>query len=48
MLKQPNPQGKGLIPLMESLLATRVRIDIPPKSFDQVACELFTSLFISP
>ncbi len=33
MLKQPNPQGKGLIPVMESLLATRVRIDILPKSF---------------
>ena len=46
MSKQPNPQGKGMIPVMDSLLACRVRIDIPPKSFDQVACELFTSLFI--
>lgn len=46
MSSHPNPQGKGLIPVMESLMASRSQIDLPPKSFDQIACELFTSLFV--
>jgi hypothetical protein len=44
--KHANPQGKGLIPIMESLLASRVQVNIPAKNFEQIACELFTSLFI--
>lgn len=44
--KQPNPQGKGLVPVMDSLAASRARIDVPPKQIDQISSELFTSLFV--
>lgn len=46
MLKQPNPQGKGLVPVMDSLAASRARIDVPPKHIEQISRELFTSLFV--
>ena len=45
-LKNPNPQGKGLVPVMDSLAASRARIPALPKHIDQITSELFTSLFI--
>lgn len=46
MTKQANPQGKGLVPVMDSLADSRARIDVPPKQIDQISTELFTSLFV--
>ena len=46
MKNNPNPQGKGLVPVLESLTALRTRIDIPAKQVEQIVCELFTSLFV--
>ena len=46
MNKNPNPQGKGLVPVMDSLVASRAMIPIPPKQIDQISSELFTSLFV--
>lgn len=45
-LKNPNPQGKGLVPVIDSLVESRARITVPPKHIDQIASELFTSLFV--
>ncbi|NNC22705.1 DUF2452 domain-containing protein [Salinisphaera sp. USBA-960] len=43
----PNPQGKGLSPILANLDAQRVIADqVPPKHIEQVSAELFTSLFI--
>lgn len=44
--KNPNPQGKGLSPVLEGLMQSRARIPLPPKQIDQIAGELFTSLFV--
>jgi hypothetical protein len=46
MSKMPNPQGKGLVPLLDSLAACRPQIDVPAKRIEQVTRELFTSLFV--
>lgn len=46
MKYQPNPQGKGLVPVLDSLAASRVVISVPPKHIDQISAELFTSLFV--
>lgn len=46
MNKNPNPQGKGLVPVMDSLAASRAMIAVPPKQIDQISRELFTSLFV--
>ncbi len=46
MHKQPNPQGKGLAPVLDSLAQSRTMIAVPPKLIDQVTNELFTSLFV--
>ena len=46
MIKQPNPQGKGLVPVMDSLAESRATIPVPPKQIDQISSELFTSLFV--
>lgn len=46
MKKQANPQGKGLVPVLDSLADSRARTIIPPKSIDQISSELFTSMFI--
>jgi len=45
-LKQPNPQGKGLVPVLDSLTDSRARIAVPAKHIDQISSELFTSLFV--
>lgn len=46
MANTPNPQGKGLVPVLEGLADCRTRVTVPPKSIDQVSRELFTSLFV--
>jgi hypothetical protein len=46
MSKQPNPQGKGLAPLLDNLLACRPRVAVPAKHIEQITRELFTSLFV--
>ena len=46
MNKQPNPQGKGLVPVLDSLAESRTQISVPPKHIDQISSELFTSLFV--
>lgn len=46
MSKTPNPQGKGLVPVLAGLAACRPRVAVPPKHIDQVSRELFTSLFV--
>lgn len=43
----PNPQGKGLSPVVANLDAQRaVAAHVPPKHIKQVSTELFTSLFV--
>jgi hypothetical protein len=44
--KSPNPQGKGLVPVLESLMQTRKNLAAPAKDILQIANELFTSLFV--
>jgi hypothetical protein len=46
MPKTPNPQGKGLVPVLQGLEQHRVRASLPPKHIDQISLELFTSLFV--
>jgi hypothetical protein len=42
----PNPQGKGLVPVLQSLGRDYPAGRIPPKQIDQIEMELFTSLFV--
>lgn len=42
----PNPQGKGLVPVLQSLNQASLRIAVPPKQVEQIEMELFTSLFV--
>jgi len=42
----PNPQGKGLVPILETLAQSRTLVSVSPKHIDQVSSELFTSLFV--
>jgi hypothetical protein len=44
--KNPNPQGKGLVPVLQGLQQHWDRMQVPPKHIDQISLELFTSLFI--
>lgn len=44
--KNPNPQGKGLVPILQNVHAHAQRLAVPPKSLAQVEMELFTSLFV--
>ena len=46
MQKIPNPQGKGLVPVLRDLARSRPASPPPPKQIDQIAGELFTSLFV--
>jgi len=46
MSVNPNPQGKGLLPVLSDLQSSRARTDIPPKDIDRITNELFTSLFV--
>jgi len=45
-LYQPNPQGKGLVPVLECLAESRALISVVPKQINQISSELFTSLFV--
>lgn len=46
MNKNPNPQGKGLTPVLDSLQASRALVAVPAKDVRQISNELFTSLFV--
>lgn len=46
MKTNPNPQGKGLVPILNDVASSRPKIDIRPKKIDQIAGELFTSMFV--
>ena len=46
MSKNPNPQGKGLVPVLAALNAAGRPLVVLPKQVQQVSNELFTSLFI--
>lgn len=45
-IKNPNPQGKGLVPVLAALSDAGRSIVVPPKQVQQVSGELFTSLFV--
>lgn len=45
--KNPNPQGKGQVPVLAALAENRkAAAAVPPKHIEQVSVELFTSLFV--
>ena len=46
MKRNPNPQGKGLVPVLQGLQQHWAQVRVPPKHIDQVSLELFTSLFV--
>lgn len=47
MSKNPNPQGKGNLPVLAALTESRRAVaTVPPKRVEQVSTELFTSLFV--
>lgn len=46
MKKNPNPQGKGLVPILQGMQQHTRFLLVPPKQIDQVEMELFTSLFV--
>lgn len=44
--KNPNPQGKGLVPVISGLQQHMLRMQVVPKPVAQIEMELFTSLFV--
>nr|CAA6809687.1 MAG: Unknown protein [uncultured Thiotrichaceae bacterium] len=46
VIKTPNPQGKGLVPVLAALSAAAYRSTAVPKQVEQIASELFTSMFV--
>jgi hypothetical protein len=44
--KNPNPQGKGLVPILQGVHLHAQRLAVPPKPLAQIEMELFTSLFV--
>lgn len=47
MTDNPNPQGKGQVPVLATLTETRSAMAaVPAKNVERVSTELFTSLFI--
>ena len=46
MPDNPNPQGKGLTPLLQGLDQHCLDRLLPPKQIEQVEMELFTSMFV--
>ena len=46
MRQSPNPQGKGLVPVLQGLQDHWSQLEVPPKHIDQISLELFTSLFV--
>jgi hypothetical protein len=46
MPRNPNPQGKGLVPVLQGLHNHWQQPVLLPKQIDQIEMELFTSLFV--
>jgi hypothetical protein len=46
MPENPNPQGKGLVPVLQGFDRHHLSELLPPKQIDQIQMELFTSLFV--
>jgi hypothetical protein len=46
MARNPNPQGKGLVPVLQGLQQHWQQPVLLPKQIDQIEMELFTSLFV--
>ena len=46
MSYKPNPQGKGLVPVLQTIEQHQFRLIVAPKKLDQVEMELFTSMFV--
>ncbi len=47
MSRKPNPEGKGQVPVLAALAASRAAAAVaPPKHIERVSTELFTSLFV--
>lgn len=46
MRRNPNPQGKGLVPVLQGLQNQWRHPVLLPKQIDQIEMELFTSLFV--
>jgi len=44
--RNPNPQGKGLVPVLQGMQQHALRLPVPPKPITQIEMELFTSLFV--
>lgn len=45
--KTPNPQGKGLVPVLSAFAEVSGNgLHVPPKHVEQISGELFTSLFV--
>jgi len=44
--KPANPQGKGLVAILDSLQQAKQQLHAPAKDIQQISSELFTSLFI--
>ncbi|MGY6274992.1 DUF2452 domain-containing protein [Methylomonas sp. MgM2] len=45
-IKPVNPQGKGLVAVLDSLQQAKTQLHAPAKNIRQISGELFTSLFI--
>ncbi len=46
MNKPANPQGKGVVAVLDNLQQAKNQLQISPKNIHQISSELFTSLFI--
>ncbi|MEY4640074.1 MAG: hypothetical protein RLZZ227_68 [Pseudomonadota bacterium] len=46
MPRNPNPQGKGLVPVLQGIQQHWAQPVLLPKQIDQIEMELFTSLFV--
>lgn len=47
MAENPNPDGKGQVPVLAALAeGQQAALAVPPKHIEQVSLELFTSLFV--
>ena len=44
--KNPNPQGKGLVPVLAALGNASSAVCIVPKTIEQISADLFTSMFV--
>lgn len=44
--KNPNPQGKGLVPVLAALGNASSGVRIVPKRLEQMTADLFTSMFV--